>query len=105
MTFGRAVVVGIHHDAVDLEINRTTYSIGVDPRWAYQILRKGDSYQSIVFKTADWLEAIHKAGFALAPGDELAQLWSQFTEAEQDEILQDARGCLIASGLRPQGWR
>jgi hypothetical protein len=98
INFGRAVVAGMHHDAVDLEINGHIYSIGVDPGMCYEILRKGDNYQSIVFKTTDWLDEVQRAGFAVAPGPELALLWTAFSDEEQDEILQDARRCLIASG-------
>jgi hypothetical protein len=96
--FGRAVVAGMHYDAVDLEIEGRIYSIGVDPGMCYEILRKGDNYQSIVFKTADWLDEVQRAGFAVAPGPDLAHLWTAFSDEEQDEILQDARRCLIASG-------
>jgi len=96
--FGRAVVAGMHHDAIDLQIEGRIYSIGVHPGQHYQILRKGDSYRSIVFKTADWLDEVQRAGFAVAPGPDLALLWTAFSDEEQDEILQDARRCLIASG-------
>jgi hypothetical protein len=98
LDLGRAVVAGMHHDAVDLEIDGRIYSIGVDPKMYYQVLRKGDNYQNVVFKTADWLDEVRRAGFPVAPGPDLAHLWTAFSDEEQDEILQDARRCLIASG-------
>jgi hypothetical protein len=96
--FGRAVVAGMHTDAIDVEIGEKLYSIGVDPQVHYRILRKDDHYQAVVFQTADWLMEIRNAGFPKPPSFPLDLLWSFFTDDEQDEILTDARRCLIASG-------
>jgi hypothetical protein len=96
--FGDAKIVALHHGAADIQIGEKVYSIGIDEEAHFRTIRKDDRYIRVVTETAGWLHDVQRLGPWIAPGAALQFQWNRYSEDELDEILADARRCLIVSG-------